>query len=131
MGYQKASLSTYDQYLADLGTPSKEEKNERDDRLIRFPCSALLLLSYPEMDFANRWCWGEFGPINGECREYQSEYPGCNLTYPHSHDGIWTAVWLLKVDYDYGYNEWYFRDDKCLERFIKFIPDISWGENHE
>lgn len=107
------------------------ESEERFARLAAFPYSVILQLSYPQMDFATRWCWQHFGPASGECHQYSSEYPVCTENPPHAHVGRWATQWLAKTDYDFGFNEWLFVERIDFEAFLQFVPHITWGENYE
>jgi len=69
MSYRTVEVSTFDEYLASEGDSFEvraAEEVDRRDRLSRFPYSVVLKVSYPELDFANRWCWQNFGPSDGE-----------------------------------------------------------------
>ncbi|WP_156397947.1 MULTISPECIES: hypothetical protein [unclassified Duganella] len=96
----------------------------------RFPFAVMLKVSYPELDFANRWCWKNFGPCDGECTQAQSEYQVCLESGPHDHSGNWTSYWFEKTDYDFGFNEWYFVNSVDRDRFIAILDEINWGENY-
>jgi hypothetical protein len=131
--------ANYDSYL-EQEYPSGSEAaaaaraadvQERQRRLAEFPHCVLLQLAYPELDFANRWCWQQFGPAHGECHQASSEYPACNLPGPHSHNGRWLSRWLAKTDYDFGFNEWHFEEPADRERFLAFVPQICWGEHYQ
>jgi hypothetical protein len=80
-------------------------------------------------DFANRWCWQNFGPCDGECTQRYSEYRVCDRSEPHSHVGKWTSHWFVKTDYDFGYNEWYFAENVDRDRFLANVDKINWGEH--
>lgn len=41
------------------------------------------------------------------------------------------TYWLAKTDYDFGFNEWYFKRHADLNRFLEFIPHITWGEAYQ
>ena len=103
---------------------------EHNERLATFPHSVVLQVSFAEMDYANRWCWQQFGPANGECAQAYSEYRACDTTGSHSHDGKWLSYWLAKTDYDFGFNEWNFAQRTDLDRFVAFVPEINWGERY-
>ena len=123
--------STFEEYLAEEGYPLEvqaEEKRERNVRLARFPYSTMLKVSFPELDFANRWCWRHVGPCDGQCTEHYSQYRVCELPEPHSHVGKWMSHWFEKIAYDFGFNEWYFADQDDHERFVANIENIHWGE---
>jgi hypothetical protein len=107
------------------------ETEERKIRLAAFPYSVILQLSYPQMDFATRWCWQQFGPASGECQQYSSEYPACHEKPPHAHVGRWATHWLAKTNYDFGFNEWLFVEQADSDKFLEFVPEITWGENYE
>ena len=106
------------------------EIEERNVRLKAFPYPFALELSYPELDFANRWCWEQFGAANGECVDRHSEYRSCMIEEPHQHEGRWLTYWHDKTGYNFGLNEWYFAQDGDRERFIQFVPALNWGENY-
>lgn len=105
------------------------EVEERKGRSIDFPYDVVLQLAYPQVDFANRWCWQQFGPAHGECLEYSSEYPACLEKEKHRHEGRWLTHWLAKTDYDFGFNEWRFVQQADRDKFLAFVPHITWGEN--
>ncbi|WP_397383303.1 hypothetical protein [Prosthecobacter sp.] len=132
MSHQTVLLSSFEEYLTNGGDSPEEQderKLERQERLVRFPYSVMLQVSFPELDFANRWCWRRFGPSYGECMQRYSEYRVCNLSEPHSHLGVWTCEWFVKTDYDFGFNEWYFAEEYNRESFLGSVNDINWGEN--
>ncbi|WP_431288898.1 hypothetical protein [Roseateles chitinivorans] len=130
-------LSTFEEFLdevypvgaADAQAARDAETEERRLRLAEFPYSVVLQVAYPEMDFANRWCWEQFGPARGPCYQYQSYYPVCRQTGDHSHEGGWRSHWIEKTDYDFGFNEWLFAQQADRDRFLAFLPDITWGED--
>jgi len=122
-------LSTYDEYLTSVFPETSAEATERrvadiaehDARLAVFPHAVVLQVAFPELDFANRWCWQQFGPADGECYEAQSEYPACRLRTEHRHAGTWRTIWLEKTDYDFGFNEWCFADTRN-DRSPRLLP---------
>lgn len=137
MSHQTALLSSFEEYLANTDE-TKEELAEhlavREATLRKFPFSVILQVAYPEIDFANRWAWLQFGPRDGECFDVRrgskpSEYPMCNDPDPHDHQGTWCCHWLVKTDYDFGFCEWYFSNPTDRDRFLAFVPTINWGEN--
>ena len=90
----------------------------------------MVKLFYPQLDFAERWCWLTFGECFGECLQRQSEYPSCFEPLPHCHNGRWRAHRLAKAGYDFGYCEWLFAEEAAFRRFAVFIPEIGFGENY-
>lgn len=125
--------STFDAYLAECSHPTEYAASDaasRNEILKRFPYSVMLKVSYPELDFANRWCWAKFGPSDGECSQAQSEYRVCFESGPHEHSGIWTSRWFEKTDYDFGFNEWYFSSIAARDKFVEVLDEINWGENY-
>ena len=120
--YPGASAETADERDADI--------EQRRVRLAAFPFAVILKVAYPEIDFANRWCWQQFGLPHGECHQRYSEYPACDSRDPHSHLGTWMTSWLVKTDYDFGFNEWYFQQQADQNRFLEFAPQINWGEHY-
>lgn len=131
MSHRTVVLSTFDDYLAGECTPEgmAEEKRDRNERMSRFPYAVMLQVSFPEMDFADRWCWHRFGPRDGECTQPGSEYPVCPFKERHAHSGTWTSHWFAKTDYNFGFNEWYFAESAAREQFLTSVSEINWGEN--
>jgi hypothetical protein len=70
MSHQTALLSSFEEYLANTDE-TKEELTEqlavRDATLRAFPFGVILQVAYPEIDYANRWAWQQFGPRDGKC----------------------------------------------------------------
>lgn len=97
MAYRTAQLADFDTYLeseypdASGGAADARaaEGRERQIRLVDFPFDVVLAVAYAELDCADRWCWQQFGPADGECRQSSSEYSECGLQDPHSHPGRW------------------------------------------
>jgi hypothetical protein len=70
MSYRTVVLSTFEEYRncsEDSPQECAEEERDRQERLVRFAYAVMLQVSFPELDFANRWCWQRFGPSDGEC----------------------------------------------------------------
>jgi len=132
MSYRTVEASSFEEYLAS-GEDTLEERAaqeaERKLRLSRFPYGVMLKVSYPELDFANRWCWQTFGSSDGECTQRYSIYRVCERSEPHSHVGRWMFHWFVKTDYDFGFNEWYFAENAHRHRFVANLHNINWGEN--
>ena len=136
MAIRTVEHATYEDYLdaeypmtvSGAAAARERDKEERDTRLKVFPHSVVLQLSYPELDYANRWCWQQFGPSHGQCLQAQSDYPACFDEPPHSHDGKWMSHWLVKTAYNFGFNEWCFARQADLNRFLDFVPEINWGD---
>ncbi len=132
MSHRTAILSNIEAYLSfqdDSPEGRAEEASSRNERMARFPFAVMLQVAYPELDFANRWCWTEFGPADGECMQKDSEYRVCTIDEVHSHSGVWTTYWFEKTDYNFGFNEWYFAKQSHHDLFLDFVPKINWGEN--
>ena len=133
MTYQTAILSSFEAYLTSecLGEADRIDNFEfRNKLLSHFPYAVMLALSFAELDFANRWCWQQFGSPRGECFDTQSEYPMCDIQMPHCHSGTWAHEWFLKTEYNFGFNEWYFTSASQLQQFLDFVPHLSWGEHY-
>lgn len=130
---------------------------ERDQLVKKFPYSVVVEGSYPEHDFAQNWCWKKFGSINvAQCIDSYSNYPSCPIVLAtgkmqkyedgfgeekfgmvydrevpaHSHQGKWAYFWLDKTDYDYGFAEFLFVDEKDKNMFVKNVPLFNMGEKY-
>ena len=133
MSHRTVILSNFTEYLDSCRcSPDGRaaEEREREVRLSRFPHAVMLQASFAELDYANRWCWQQFGPGDGECLQRQSGYPGCDHVGPHSHTGKWMFQWLEKTDYNFGFSEWYFLELADCAAFLAFVGEINWGEKY-
>jgi hypothetical protein len=133
MSYRTVVASSFDEYLASDEDSIEEcasQVVDRNARLTRFPYSVMLKVSFPELDFANRWCWQNFGPCDGECMQRDSEYLACDRADSHSHVGKWTSYFFDKTDYNFGFNEWYFAEIADRDQFFASVDKINWGENY-
>lgn len=134
MSHRTVILSSFEAYLACEGWFSPEERVEearaRETRLARFPHTVMLQVAFPEIDFANRWCWQRFGPADGECMQHASEYCACDGAGRHTHAGTWTSHFWGKTDYNFGFNEWGFAERADRDRFLASVAEINWGEKY-
>ena len=133
MSHRSVVISSFEEYLDDEFTSVEDRATETVDRnihLARFPYSVMLQVAYPELDYANRWCWQNFGPGDGRCLQLDSEYRVCERDDPHSHLGKWASHWWAKTDYNFGFNEWYFAESDDRELFVANIENIHWGEHY-
>lgn len=131
MTHQTLFVSSFEKYLATECASAEiaaEEVRDRQVRLQRFPHSVVLELSYPELDFAERWCWQCCGPADGECMQKDSSYRVCLDGSSHTHSGKWLRHWLAKTDFDFGFCEFYFSDQANQAAFLAQIPSFNWGE---
>jgi hypothetical protein len=131
--HRTLELTTFEDYSACCLTDSlaaNEVSLKRQAHLAQFPHQVMLLLSYAEVDFVERWCWQHLGPMDGECMQYQSEYRVCQEGANHSHSGKWLRYWHEKIDYNYGYCEYYFSELHDKDAFTMEIPKFNWGENY-
>lgn len=133
MSHRTVILSSFEEYLgseADSPEDQADEERKRKNSLTHFPYAVTLKDSFPELDFANRWCWQHFGPSDGDCHQSQSDYPACSIPEPHSHAGKWMWHFLVKTDYDFGFCEWYFSEQSDRDSFLASVAEINWGEKY-
>lgn len=125
--------SSFEAYLAGEGLGTEAASREERDRkayVQRFPHFTMLQLAYPELDFAERWCWQTIGPKDGPCLQRDSEYRVCWDETDHAHAGKWTSHWYAKTEYNFGYCEFYFSDPRDHEAFVESLPEFTWGEGY-
>jgi hypothetical protein len=137
--------------LEKVADERRQELQQRTERLSDFPYSVVVETSFAEYDFANRWCWQNFGPSHGECEQQSSAYPACPLVLatedqgphlyglsiqahqkiaPHHHQGCWLVYWYGKTDYDYGFCEYHFANESSRDQFLAAVPTFGWGESY-
>lgn len=130
--------------LAQHDEDRRETEIERRGSKARFPHTVIVEGAVDDYDFANRWCWQNVGPCDGECMESYSQYPGCPLVLAtvrveskdgrerkkyskveaHSHQGPWTWYFFGKTEYDYGFGEYYFARELDRNRFVAAVPSF-------
>ena len=71
--------SLVEKELADFDKCLTTREEKRNVIKSKFPFTVVLYGAYISHDFAVRWCWRNFGPIDGKCDERGSEFPGCPL----------------------------------------------------
>ena len=149
--------SLVEKELADFDKCLTTREEKRNVIKSKFPFTVVLYGAYISHDFAVRWCWRNFGPIDGKCDERGSEFPGCPLVLAteylvngwyfdanknkvdweekaykevedHDHVGIWKYFWLGKHGYDYGFSEFYFQNESDRDCFLAAIPNFNLGE---
>ena len=131
MSPRTVETSSFEEYLTDVDAEYRAaEESERNERLSRFPHSVMLKVSFAELDFADRWCWQNFGPSDGACLDRHSEYRVCDRAEPHSHVGKWMSCFLGKTGYNFGFNEWYFVEPADRDLFVANVDKINWGEHY-
>lgn len=173
--YERIHVTTYDKWMehenwckehwspdiwANHEKVVQQREQERTELHKKFPYTVMVEGSYPEHDFAARWCWRNFGPKDGKCYEYSSEYPGCPLVlkteyiesgtwkdkdgvvhswqekayrnpYDHEHQGNWSVYWFGKTGYDYGIAEYCFKNEQDRDGFLAAVPTFTYGEKYE
>lgn len=152
-------LATFEKFVEENGKGPWDE-NRRAETLKKFPYTVIVEGCYPTNDFACRWTWQQFGPMDcKECGDHCSEYPTCPLVLAieeykikksytdkdgkvheydfhtcdpgkHSHEGTWAIVWLGKTDYDYGFSEYCFKNEAARDNFVAAVPSFNLGENY-
>jgi hypothetical protein len=159
--YEKMNVATLEQFIEANNGKGPWYGDRRIETLKEFPFSVIVEACYPVGDFAVRWCWQNFGPMDcKECGEHYSEYPGCpqvlaieEYTIPksytdkdgvvhnynfhtrdpgkHGHEGNWTVVWLGKTGYDYGFGEYFFKNEADKDKFLTNVSSFGLGENYD
>lgn len=134
---QEKDLKNLDQYLKGFAI---KEKDHSELKKI-FPYFSVLEGYSIQFDYLCRLLWNKFGPINGECFDYYSEYPVCPLVLAtektrkvisrnkdkeeywteikeyfdpgkHIHNGIWNNQCLDKIGYDEFITVFYFYNEE-------------------
>ncbi len=124
----KLEISNFEEYLKEdylIGNYNGQEYlnykvKERNEILFKFPYSIILKLFYHQIDFADWILWQILGEVYGVCQ--YSDIPACKIKGNHKHNGTWISYWLAKTDYDYGFNEWFFKKKKDINILTEIIP---------
>jgi hypothetical protein len=138
---------------------ARVDKN-RAEREEKLPFVQVVEGAWPEYDVATRWCWQRFGPKDGPCGEYCSEYPACPQVLAtkyleekpaymsdedwedewhdgyrnpgdHSHEGSWTTLHFSKTGYDYGVGEYRFANEADRDAFAIVVEGLGFGERYK
>jgi hypothetical protein len=92
--------------VSDRGPEVIETAAERENTLKSFPHSVIVESSFLEHDEAIRWGEIKFGVLSEDT------------------SGKWKELWYAKTGYDYGFWEFFFKDnDDCLA-FEKEMPNF-------
>jgi hypothetical protein len=131
MTHSSLIISSFEKYMEsedDSPEERADQNEERVKRLAQFRHALMLECHFVDMDRADQWCWQHFGPRHGDCNQAYSKFRVCDLESPHCHFGKWTTHWFVKTDYDFGFNEWYFRDAPDRESFREFVSRKIWHD---
>jgi hypothetical protein len=127
-----AELTINEEYISERGQPYCHEKIEEAKKL--FPYTSTIKWGYSDMDVGHCWCWQTFGPKHGKCEEdcggerlfLNCPFSGLVKAY-HSHVGVWTSVWFGKTDYDFGYEQFFFKHKVDRDMFEFGIRAIDYS----
>jgi hypothetical protein len=153
-------IKNYNDSFKEQGGWDTEDSKKRSEILLVFPHSIIVSADYEEIHTAKKWCWDNFGEIKiSKCEEYFEENPVCPIAIKahelrkiesifsidtviiddvsvvdHSHNGRWSILWYGKIDYDYGFWEFFFKkeEDKIkyqnnVEKLITTYPSGLQG----
>lgn len=102
----------------------------------------------PYLDEGDRRLWQRVGPRDGECRDWQHEWPACPLVRAipenpdthsydyrnpgeHSHAGDWVGLGCGKSAYDGFYVEYRFRYKDDADWFRSIVPGLQLPEEFD
>lgn len=110
----------------------EEYNKERVNILKNFPASIVIEGSLLEIKVAINWCLGRIGNRNTNFRNYdEGTIGGYGYSSIKSErekgrvfNGLWTSLWYLKTDYDYGFFEFFFKDKNSLAAFTLELPNL-------
>lgn len=75
---------------------------KRVEMLKQFPCSVIVEGDYLEYDMATDWCTKKIGAKNES----------------------WTDLWYERIGYEYGFWEFFFKNEKQAQTFRNFVPSV-------
>ena len=121
---------------------------EREGKLKEFPCALMFEMAWETDEELRKWCWDNIGLYDCEsCSDSVYFTPGCpvildliaktpkiddNEKYwegiedahdaiEHGFQGIWTSLSFGKTGYDYGFIEYYFKNESDKEKVLSAI----------
>ncbi len=134
------SIATLEDFIEDYGSPPYSKGIFVCFKL--FPHTTLVSWIYQDMDVAEDWCCETFGPpliidhiqedllretaeifgspINIEHIKYETSIT-CREKRSTNASGKWATLWLGKTDYDFGYQQFFFKDPADKEAFENFL----------
>ena len=80
----------------------EDDEFERNETLLKFPHSVQVATSYLEMDSANEWLINVVGPKGI----------------------VWEVLFYYKESYDFGYAEYFFKEESASISFKDQLPEI-------
>lgn len=96
---------------------SDEFTNERNKINKKFSFSIVVEGLCDELSVAVQWCLDNISRRNISVGE---DYIFRKLK-ENSPDGLWTELWYGKTDYDYGFSEFFFKNQEDLSKFERQI----------
>lgn len=82
----------------------------------------------PRPDRKKKRAWSKWHKISGEVIDEQFKIIEARKDKPeeHSHKGIWTSFFVMKTGYDYGYEDFCFKNQEDV-----FYFKLMWAEDAE
>jgi len=112
---------------------------------LRFCHTVSIFAGYEGHDLLSNKLWDMIGPRYGPCADhFMMDHISCPVLLDmnfkwfddngdendepdipqHSHDGVWSSVWMMKTGYDSGYEVYCFLNESDKQRFINLIKEI-------
>lgn len=95
-----ATIEDCTQEYKDIGSWNTDEENKRQSELKVFPYSVIVEGDYSEVEMAQDWCSQNIG----------------------EKGKVWSDIWYGKIDYDYGFQEFFFETEENREKFANSVP---------
>lgn len=100
---------------------------EREDSLKTFPHSIIVEGDTTEIDQAIMWCVKFIGqPDLTSDLVYLKNSTGELKEIKRFKEGNWKSFFYGKVNYDYGFCEFFFKEKKSLEKFQGEVPHFVY-----
>ena len=106
MNMRESSYETCVKTYSDIGRREKEADAQRVEKLKFLPFSVVAEGAYPELDMADQWLLEHAG---------------------HESEKGWQKIWYGKTEYDYGFTEYFFKDETTRQKFVDEIAHF-YGE---
>lgn len=129
---------------------------EREERLKTFPYFIMFEMAWETDEELSKWCWDNIGLYDCKsCNEMAWFTPGCPLMLDlikntpknddnekyweeiqkahddieHGYEGNWATLSFGKTGYDYGFIEYYFKNEVDKEKVLAEIPILfPWAK---
>lgn len=101
MNMRESTYETCVKTYSEFGLWEEDVNKQRSKKFESLPFSVVAEGAFPELDMADEWLLKHVGDES---------------------ENTWQRIWYGKFDYDYGFTEYFLKDETTRQKFVDEIP---------